>query len=65
MTYDNDLKFTHHNAVLNAVMRIESESDQDIIRCIFHEYKEWLGTSINYLILAFHNDWRQSDVNLY
>ncbi len=63
MSDDNDLKFTLHNVVTNAVMRMESTSDANIRRCIFQEYKEWLGTSIDDWVLALPNDWGKSDEN--
>ena len=65
MNDDNDLKLTLHNVVSNAVRRMESSSDVKIRRCIFQEYKEWLGTSIDDWVLALPNDWGRSDVNFY
>ena len=65
MNDDNDLKFTLHNIVSYAVMRMESESDVNIRRCIFQEYKEWLGTSIDDWVLSLPNDWGNSDRNFY
>ena len=62
MNDDNDLKLTLHNVVSYAVQRIESSSDADIRRCIFQEYKEWLGTSIDDWVLALPKDWGKSDV---
>ena len=47
MSDDNDLKKTLQKIVSYAVIRIESESDTNVKRCIFQEYKEWLGTSID------------------
>ena len=65
MNDDNDLKFTLHNIVSYAVMRMESESDVNVRRCIFQEYKEWLGTSIDDWVLSLPNDWGNSDRNFY
>ena len=65
MSDDNDLKLTLHNIVSHAVLRMESVSDADIRRCLFQEYKEWLGTSIDDWVLALPNDWGRSDVNFY
>ena len=65
MTDDSDLKLTLHKVVSYAVLRIESTSDANIRRCIFQEYKEWLGTSIDVWVLALPNDWGRSDMNFY
>ena len=65
MNGDKDLKSTLHNVVSYAVRRMESETDTNIRRCIFQEYREWLGTSIDDWVLALPNDWRQSDENFY
>ena len=65
MSVDNDLKETLHKIVSYAVIRIESESDINVKRCIFQEYKEWLGTSIDDWVLALHNDWGKSDAHFY
>ena len=65
MSDDNDLKETLHKIVSYAVIRIESESDTNVKRCIFQEYKEWLGTSIDDRVLALPNDWGKSDAHFY
>ena len=65
MSDDNDLKETLHKIVSYAVTRIESESDANVKRCIFQEYKEWLGTSIDDWVLALPKDWGKSDANFY
>tara|TARA_Y100001968_G_scaffold314350_1_gene339599 strand:+ start:923 stop:1156 length:234 start_codon:yes stop_codon:yes gene_type:complete len=66
MTNNNDLKLTLHRVVSNAVRRMESTSDVNIRKCIFQEYKEWLGTSIDDWVLTLPNDWgNKSDVNFY
>ena len=65
MSDDNDLKETLHNIVLYAVIRMESASDTNIKRCIFQEYKEWLGTSIDDWVLALPNDWGKSDADFH
>ena len=65
MIDDNELKLTLQNVVSYAVMRMESSSDDNIRRCIFQEYKEWLGTSIDDWVLALPNDWGKSDSNFY
>ena len=65
MSDDSDLKLTLHKVVSYAVLRMESVSDANIRRCIFEEYKEWLGTSIDDWVLALPNDWGMSDMNFY
>ncbi len=65
MRDENDLKLTLHKVVTYAVWRMESASDANIRRCIFHEYKEWLGTTIDDWVLALPNDWGKSDDNFY
>ena len=65
MSEDNDLKSTLHNVVSYAVMRMESSSDENIRRCIFQEYKEWLGSSIDDWVLALPNHWGMYDENFY
>ena len=65
MSNDNELKLTLHNVVSHAVLRIESTSDTNIRRCIFQEYKEWLGPSIDDWVLALPKGWGKSDANFY
>ena len=62
---DIDLKVTLCNVVSHAVLRMESASDAGIRRCIFQEYKEWLGTAIDDWVLALPNDWQKSENNSY
>ena len=63
MNDDNDLKSTLNDVVSYAVRRMESETDRNIRRCIFQEYREWLGTSIHDWVLALPCDWGHSDEN--
>ena len=65
MSDDSNLKLTLHEVVSYAVLRMESASAPNIRRCIFEEYKEWLGTSIDDWVLALPNDCGRSDVNFY
>tara|TARA_B100000214_G_C23753088_1_gene528699 strand:- start:87 stop:284 length:198 start_codon:yes stop_codon:yes gene_type:complete len=65
MNEDRDLKLTLHNIVSHAILRMESASDAKNRRCIFHEYKEWLGTSIDDWVLALPDNWGKSDANFY
>ncbi len=63
MSDDNDLKLTLHHVVSYAVLRMESASDANIRRCIFQEYKEWLGANIDDWVLALPNGWGKYDAN--
>ena len=65
MSDDSDLKLTLHKVVSYAVLRMESASDANVKRCIFQEYKEWLGPSIDEWVLALTNDCGKSDLNFY
>ena len=65
MSNDKDLKLTLHEVVSYAVQRMEFVSDPNIRKCIFQEYKEWLGTSIDDWVLALPNDWGKSDAHFY
>ena len=65
MSGDSDLKLTLHNIVSHVVLRMESVSDANIRRCLFQEYKEWLGTSIDDWVLSLPTDWDKSDANFY
>ena len=64
MNDDKNLKLTLHLVVSNAVNRMESASDSDIRRCIFQEYKEWLGNSIDDWVLVLPNNYGKSDDNI-
>ena len=63
MNDDNDLKLTLRKITSYAVSRMESASDTNVKRCIYQEYKEWLGSSIDDWVLALPNDWGKSDAN--
>ena len=65
MNDDNDLKVTLHQVVSYAVERMESTSDANIRKCIYQEYKEWLGNSIDDWVLALPNDWGRSNAKFY
>ena len=65
MSNDTDLKLTLQQIVSYAVLRMESTNEAETRRCIFQEYKEWLGSSIDDWILALPNDWGKSDSNFY
>ena len=65
MNDDNELRFTLQKVVSHAVLRMESAPDASVRRCIFQEYKEWLGSSIDDWVLALPNDWGKSDAAFY
>ena len=62
MNEDKQLKEILHMAVNNAVSRMEILEKPSDRRCVFNEYKEWLGESIDNEVLAipteiFQNEW--------
>ncbi len=61
MNPDLRLKGTLHVAVNNAVSRMETLKDPSDRRCIFLEYKEWLGKDINDEIWAIPTEAIQND----
>ena len=56
MNADKELKDILHMAVKNAVSRMKILRSPADRRCLFHEYKEWLGESIDYEILAIPSE---------
>ena len=52
MNPDKELKDILHMAVKNAVSRMKIVRSPADRRCLFHEYKEWLGESINDEVLT-------------
>tara|TARA_Y100001968_G_scaffold266533_1_gene256099 strand:+ start:4290 stop:4511 length:222 start_codon:yes stop_codon:yes gene_type:complete len=62
---DKDLELTLQKVVSYAVLRIELANEEKTKRCIFQEYKEWLGSSIDDWVLALPHDWNKSDANFY
>ena len=52
MNADKELKDILHMAVKNAVSRMKILRSTADRRCVFHEYKEWLGKSIDDEVLA-------------
>ena len=63
MSDDKDLKLTLQKVLSYAVLRMESASDANVRRCIFQEYKEWLGASIDEWVLALPNDGGKFNAN--
>ena len=55
---DSQLRDTLHITVAHTVSRMEALKNAADRRCLFHEYKEWLGENINDEIWAIPTDWR-------
>ena len=58
---DTQLKGTLHIALNNAVSRMEQLKDPSDRRCLFHEYREWLGADINDEVWAIPREAIQED----
>ena len=65
MNSDSQLKEILHIAVNHAVSRMEALKDPSDRRCIFQEYKEWMGSSIDDWVLALPDNWGKSDSTFY
>ena len=52
MNADKQLKEILHMAVNNAISRMKNLRSPSDRRCVFNEYKEWLGESIDDEVLA-------------
>ena len=63
MDADSQLKEILKIAVENAVSRMEALEEASDRRCIFHEYKEWLGENINDEVWAIPTEPIQKDLN--
>ena len=61
MDADSQLKETLHIAVNNAVSRMGTLTDPADRRCLFHEYKEWLGADIDDEVWAIPREAIQGD----
>ncbi|WP_320667515.1 hypothetical protein [Prochlorococcus sp. MIT 1307] len=64
MDADSQLRDTLHITVTNAVARMKTLQDIADRRCLFHEYKEWLGENLNDEVWAipanWNNEWKKS-----
>ena len=58
MDADSQLKDTLQITVSNAVYRMETLKSPADRRCIFHEYKEWLGKDLSDEVWAIPADWK-------
>ena len=63
MNADKQLKDILHMAVNNAVSRMKILRRPADRRCIFHEYKEWLGESIDDEVLAIPTEIIQNELD--
>ena len=63
MNADKQLKDILHMAVNNAVSRMKILRRAADRRCLFNEYKEWLGESINDEVLAIPSEIIQNELD--
>tara|TARA_Y100001968_G_scaffold115407_1_gene104756 strand:+ start:206 stop:400 length:195 start_codon:yes stop_codon:yes gene_type:complete len=63
MNADKKLKEILNMAVKNAVSRMEILREPADRRCIFNEYKEWLGESIDNEVLAIPTEIIQNELD--
>tara|TARA_Y100001968_G_C19207932_1_gene643293 strand:- start:459 stop:653 length:195 start_codon:yes stop_codon:yes gene_type:complete len=63
MNKDKQLKEILHTTVNNAVSRMEILSDPSDRRCVFNEYKEWLGERIDNEVLAIPTETIQNELD--
>tara|TARA_Y100001968_G_C19247119_1_gene662493 strand:+ start:743 stop:937 length:195 start_codon:yes stop_codon:yes gene_type:complete len=63
MNADNQLKEILHMAVNNAVSRMKILKNPTDRRCVFYEYKEWLGASIDDEVLAIPTEIIKNDLD--
>ena len=63
MNPDKQLEILLHMAVKNAVSRMEILKEPSDRRCVFNEYKEWLGESIDNEVLAIPTEIIQNELD--
>ena len=63
MNADKQLKDILHMAVNNAVSRMKVLRRDADRRCLFNEYKEWLGESIDDEVLAIPSEIFQNELD--
>ena len=63
MNADKELKDILHMTVKNTVSRMKILRSPGDRRCVFHEYKEWLGESIDDEVLAIPTEIIQNDLD--
>ena len=64
MNQDKNLKTILHMAVNNAVSRMRILKRPSDRRCVFQEYKEWLGESIDDEVFAIPTVIIQNELDL-
>ena len=63
MNADKELKNILHMVVNNAFSRMKILKSPADRRCVFHEYKEWLGESIDDEVLAIPTEIIQNELD--
>ena len=63
MNADKELKDILHMVVHNAVSRMKILRSPADRRCVFHEYKEWLGESIDDEVLSIPTEIIQNELD--
>ena len=63
MNADKQLKEIFHMAVNNALSRMKILRIPSDRRCVFKEYKEWLGETINDEVLAIPTEIIQNELD--
>tara|TARA_B100001029_G_scaffold151000_1_gene133296 strand:+ start:255 stop:449 length:195 start_codon:yes stop_codon:yes gene_type:complete len=63
MNSDKQLKEILRMAVNNAVSRMKILKNPSDRRCLFNEYKEWLGESIDSEVLAIPSEIIQNELD--
>ncbi len=63
MNADKQLKAILRMTVMNAVSRMQILRSSADRRCVFHEYKEWLGDSIDDEVLAIPTEIIQNELD--
>ena len=63
MHLDKQLKEILHMAINNAVSRMKILRSPSDRRCIFNEYKEWLGETIDDEVLAIPTEIIQNELD--
>ena len=63
MNADKQLEEILYMAVKNAVSRMKILQNPADRRCLFHEYKEWLGESIDDEVLAISTEIIQNELD--
>ncbi len=63
MDADSKLKETLNITVANAVSRMEALKRHADRRCLFQEYKEWLGKDLNDEVWAIPAEWGRKSMD--